>query len=74
MDYGSIVDVESVNPQIPSFITDYYLIPNMTPLDRRVELLVDVTIETEGRSSDLPSKSKVSEAFFEGLEPLEFGI
>lgn len=52
MDDESVVDLVPLNPKVAPHVSRYDLVAELTPLAGRVEPLVEITIEPEGRSTD----------------------
>jgi hypothetical protein len=65
MDQRTRVDLIPRDTKIASVVSDYNIVPNLVPLSRLIEPLVDPPIEAEGSSADLSSEDEVVETFFE---------
>lgn len=57
VDYDLVVDLESLNAQITSVVSDNNFVPDALPLTGPVETLVDVAIETKCWVADSSSQS-----------------
>jgi hypothetical protein len=56
------------NAQVAAIVSRDDVMPNISPLSRGIELLVDVTIEPEGRFANSSVKNEVLEPIFERPE------
>jgi hypothetical protein len=62
MNRDPLMNIVTFDAKVTSVVSYDDMIANVTPLSRDVELLVDVTIETEGRLADCAAESQVLEA------------
>jgi len=74
MNRDPLMNIVTFDAKITAIVSDDDMIANITPLSRNVELLIDVSIETEGRLADCAAESQVLEAILEGLDATEFGV
>lgn len=64
MDDDAVVDVIALYAEITSVVSKDYVVANLLPLSRPVELLIDPTIEAERRLSDLSPERQIPIALF----------
>src|SRR4051794_20540131 len=74
MDQRSIVDLVALYTQVTTIVSDNYIISKTSPFSRSIELLVDVTIETESHYTDLSGKRQITESLFERVESSQFRV
>lgn len=60
MDVWSVVDIVAFHAQITSFVTSNDEASDIPPFSRRIETLVDVSVEAEGYIANLASKGQIS--------------
>ena len=68
MDIDPTVDLVPIDSQIATIVTNDDMIPNLLPLARPVELLVDVAVPTKRGISNVSVEGEVAVALFEGFE------
>ena len=69
-----VVDLVTFTTQIQTFVPCNNMLSNLSPLSRDIELLVDVSIEPEGRRADDTTKLKICEPLFERVETSELSM
>ena len=74
VDQRHVSDVESFDPEVTGFISSQNKVPDLPPLRRGVESLVQVTIEAKRGCTDLPGESQVVKPLLKCLEARQFSI
>src|SRR5690242_15691583 len=74
MDNDFRMNLMSNNSEIAPLISENCFLTKLTPFSRRIELLVDPAVETEGFAADFASEREVFETFFERNELCKLGI
>jgi hypothetical protein len=66
------VNLVTIDPKIASVVSDDDSVPGLTPLTRRVEVLVDPSVESKSRFTDSALESKVAKPLYESFESANF--
>lgn len=74
MNYDSVIDLEAGKAHVATLISENYTLTGLLPLNRTIEHLVDVTIETESRLTHLTSERQVMKAIKKRIDSSQFGI
>lgn len=67
MDVKTFMDFIPRNAKITSVITSDYLVTDLSPFSGRVEILVNPSVETKSRFSNIPPERKIIEPFSERI-------
>lgn len=67
VDQRHVSDVKTLDPEVAGLISSQNKVPDLLPLRRGVESLVQVTIKAKRRRSDLPGESQVVKPLLKGL-------
>jgi hypothetical protein len=68
------VNIVTIHTEIACLISKNCFLAKLSPFARRVEPLIDPSVETERLTTDLAFQREVLESFLEGFEPNELGI
>lgn len=66
--------VMSFDPKIASVVSCDDMVSNLTPFSGVVELLIQVSIESESGKANRALEGQIPKAFFEGIDSLEFRV
>lgn len=68
------MDLIALYTQVTTIVSDDHIFSKTSPLSRSVELLVDVTIESESCHSNLSGERQITESFFERVQSSQFRV
>lgn len=68
------MNIVALNPKITPIIPCDDEVSDILPLSRSVELLIDVSVESEAFSANRPKQSQISIPFLEGIQAFELAI
>lgn len=74
MNQDSIVNIVTFDTQITTIVSRDDYVADVTPLPRRVELLIHPPFEPEGRISHSSAERQVLEALLDGFTPSELSV
>src|SRR5678815_2111188 len=64
----------TLDPQITAMISNNYVISDRLPVRKRIETLINPSIETKRALADRSVQSKILKALLESVEPAKFQI